>query len=184
MDLDIALELFGLVLLCGVFVLTIWLGVVDWRTGRLPNPLVAVLATLITGMLLVEFALEARAGCRLSDLVGECVDGFSRSLGVSVLLVAAGFSGPLLMLNLMSPASMGFGDVKLAFVLSGVLGLRWWSVLPSPLFVGVGALSVGLILGLVSGLIFRRGEDRVPLGPGLIAGVWLVGLALAIAGLR
>lgn len=99
-----------------------------------------------------------------------------------MLLSGAGFGGPLLLLNLVSPVSVGFGDVKLALVLGSLLGVRGWSVLPSGVAVGVGALLVGMSAALVLALVFRRGEKSAPLGPGLVVGAWLVFAVVAVGG--
>ncbi len=49
-------------------------------------------------------------------------------LVLSLLLIPAAlaFAGPLLLLHLVSPAAMGFGDVKAGIVLGYALGLVHW----------------------------------------------------------
>lgn len=69
------------------------------------------------------------------------------------------------------PAGMGFGDVKLAGVLGGLLGYLSWSALV------VGAFA-GFLLGAVVGaaIIAARHGDRktvIPFGPFMIAGAVL-----------
>ena len=72
-------------------------------------------------------------------------------------------------LHLVSPRSMGFGDVKLAFVLGLVLGWLGW-----------GELVLGLFLGFLYGAVVgiaahrpaapRRERTTCPFGPFLAAG--------------
>ena len=66
------------------------------------------------------------------------------------------------------PAGMGFGDVKLSFVLGGLLGYLSWSAF------AVGAFG-GFLLGSLGGLVLlaaRRGtrKSEIPYGPYMIAG--------------
>jgi leader peptidase (prepilin peptidase)/N-methyltransferase len=84
-------------------------------------------------------------------------------------LVGAGIAfGVLLVVHLISPASMGFGDVRLSFILGLFLGWLGLSHVVAGLFLGfaLGALiGVGLMLGK------RRGrKDSVPFGPFLAGG--------------
>ncbi len=74
----------------------------------------------------------------------------------------------LLVVHLISPASMGFGDVRLAFILGLFLGWFDLSHVAIGLFVGfaLGAI-VGLGLMLFGG---RSGKDSVSFGPFLAAG--------------
>ena len=74
----------------------------------------------------------------------------------------------LLVVHLISPASMGFGDVRLAFILGLFLGWFDLSHVAIGLFVGfaLGAI-VGVGLMLFGG---RTRKDSVPFGPFLAAG--------------
>lgn len=76
--------------------------------------------------------------------------------------------GALLVLHVISPSGMGFGDVKLAFVLG--LALAW---------LGWGDLVVGFFLSFVYGAVVsfvlvaaraRGRRDHIPFGPFLAAG--------------
>jgi leader peptidase (prepilin peptidase) / N-methyltransferase len=69
------------------------------------------------------------------------------------------------------PAGMGFGDVKLAFILGGMLGYLSWRAF------GVGAFA-GFLLGALGGIVVlatRRGNRKtaIPFGPYMIAGAML-----------
>ena len=84
------------------------------------------------------------------------------------LLGAAGAWALLLLVHLISPTGMGFGDVRLSFVLGLFLG--WLSL---------GHVAIGLFLGFVLGAVVGMGlvilagrnrKDAVPFGPFLAAG--------------
>ena len=71
-------------------------------------------------------------------------------------------------LHLVSPRAMGFGDVRLAFLLG--LDLGW---------LGAGEVVLGLLLGFVYGAVIgllliatgvRSRRDHIPFGPFLAAG--------------
>ena len=177
MGLDTALGVAMVLLVVAAAVVSLWLARVDWLTGRLPNRLVGGLLLVTVGLAVFELIAESRAGCRLVDVGGVCSSSGS-STAATMLLSGAGFGGPLLLLNLVSPVSVGFGDVKLALVLGSLLGVRGWSVLSSGVAVGVGAL----LVGMSAALVFRRGEKSAPLGPGLVVGAWLVFAVVAVGG--
>ena len=83
-------------------------------------------------------------------------------IGVSgAALGALAMSGPLLAMHLAVPASIGFGDVKLAAVAGAALGLV------DPV-AGLVALAIGSGLAAVMGVAGRR--RTVAFGPGLLAG--------------
>jgi leader peptidase (prepilin peptidase)/N-methyltransferase len=77
----------------------------------------------------------------------------------------------LLIIHLISPSGMGFGDVRLSFLLGLFLGWLSYSHVISGLFLGflLGAL-VGLVL---VALRLRSRTDHVPFGPFLAAGAAL-----------
>jgi leader peptidase (prepilin peptidase) / N-methyltransferase len=75
-------------------------------------------------------------------------------------------------LHLVSPRSMGFGDVKLAFVLGLVLGWLGWSELVLGLFCG---FLTGAVVGTVLIALRHRGrKDHLPFGPFLAFGTMVV----------
>lgn len=74
-------------------------------------------------------------------------------------------------LALIYPAGMGMGDVKLAFILGGVLAYLSWQAF------AVGAFG-GFLLGSLGGIVLlasRRGNRKsaIPFGPYMIAGALL-----------
>ncbi len=132
------------------------LSIIDLEHFLLPNRIVYPLA-LATVVLLTLAALG---------------DGDWGALGRAVLGGVAGMV-TLGVLHLASPRSMGFGDVKLAFVLGLALGWLGWGELVLGLFCGFLA---GALVGVVLIALRRRGrKDHLPFGPFLAFGT-IVGL--------
>jgi leader peptidase (prepilin peptidase)/N-methyltransferase len=92
---------------------------------------------------------------------------------VSMLAGAAAMTAPLLVLHLISPRSMGFGDVKVALVLGAALGTVAWQL-------GLLALCAAAGLGATVGL--ARRSATIAFGPFLVAGVAvaLIGYAFGL----
>jgi leader peptidase (prepilin peptidase)/N-methyltransferase len=127
------------------------LSIIDLRLFLLPNRILFPLA----GASVVLLGVAAVAD---GDL-----DPFVRALVCAVASFAA-FTA----LHLVSPRAMGFGDVKLAFVLGLYLG-----------WLGAGETVLGLFLGFLFGAVVgvvllatgvRGRKDHVPFGPFLAAG--------------
>ena len=95
------------------------------------------------------------------------VDGDGGRLGRALLGGAAAWA-LLLLVHLVSPGGMGFGDVRLSFVLGLMLGWLSFSHVVVGVFLGflLGAV-VGLGLVVVGG---RSRKDAVPFGPFLAVG--------------
>jgi leader peptidase (prepilin peptidase)/N-methyltransferase len=79
----------------------------------------------------------------------------------------------LLVVHLASPRGMGFGDVRLSFILGLFLG--WLDPWVGHVFLG---LFLGFLLGSVTGLVLiamrrRDRKDHIPFGPFLAAGAVL-----------
>src|SRR5262249_54181065 len=75
-------------------------------------------------------------------------------------------------LHLLSPRSMGFGDVELAFVLGLVLRWLGWGARVLGLFCGFLA---GAVVGLALIVVRHRGrKDHLPFGPFLAFGTLVV----------
>lgn len=86
-------------------------------------------------------------------------------LDISATAVASGAvigGGSLLALHLVSPASLGFGDVKAAATGGGLIGIV------EPLAVPV-VLAVAAVLTAMAAIVLRR--RSLPFGPGLVIGV-------------
>ena len=125
---------------------------VDWRSRRIPDLLV-VLGSIPPLLVLL--------------LAGDPTLLASVALGTAVMAV------PLLLLHLVAPAAMGFGDVKLAAVLGATLG-----VVDAEL--AVPALAIASGLTLVAAVWERR--SAIAFGPGLVTGSALALGAGAIGG--
>jgi len=127
------------------------LSVIDLRHFLLPNRIIYP----VTGASVVALALAAVA----EDDPGAIV---------RALACAAGAFAVFLVLHVVSPRAMGFGDVRLAFLLG--LDLGW---------LGVGEVVLGLLLGFLYGAAVgvvllavgaRSRRDHIPFGPFLAAG--------------
>ena len=128
--------------------------VVDVEQRRLPDAwLIAAMVGLAT-TLAVDSAVGAAngSGVRLLDVAGGAI----------------AMAVPVLILHLVSPASMGFGDVKAAVVLGAAVGTVEWRL-------GAVALCLAAAAGATLGLATRR--RTIPFGPFLVAGAWFVLIA-------
>lgn len=131
------------------------LSIVDFRSYRLPDRILGPL----TALALVSFAAVA--------LIEGAGDDFMRAVEAGVAATLA-----LGLLHLAYPRGLGFGDVKLAFVLGLVTGWVSWGAVALALFV---AAAVGAIFGVAGAVIAGepvRGR-RMPFGPFLGAGALL-----------
>ena len=118
--------------------------IVDARSGRIPDRL--VIAALMPILAVVMSSAIAGSGVPV--------------LG-AVVLGSVAFGGPILIVHLVSPNSLGFGDVKLAAALGAALGL----IEPG---LGLVALCVASAATAAVGLLRRR--RSLPFGPGLVLG--------------
>jgi leader peptidase (prepilin peptidase)/N-methyltransferase len=72
------------------------------------------------------------------------------------------------LLHLVSPRSMGFGDVKLSFSLGFALGWLSWEELVLGLFL---AFLYGAVIGIILMIVRRRDRKAaIPFGPFMAAG--------------
>ena len=131
------------------------LSVIDLEHFLLPNRIVYPLAV---GMLAL-LALAAVGDDAWGAFGRAVLGGFAATVTLGVL-------------HLVSPRSMGFGDVKLAFVLGLVLGWLGWSELVLGLFCGFLA---GAVVGIALIAVRHRGrKDHLPFGPFLAFGTLVV----------
>jgi leader peptidase (prepilin peptidase)/N-methyltransferase len=127
------------------------LSVIDLEHFLLPNRIVYPMAAVMVLLLALAALGEGDGGALLRAVLG----------GVAAFVA-------MLVLHLISPRSMGFGDVKLAFVLGLDLGWLGWGEVVLGLFLG---FLFGAIVGVVLIVLRRRGrKDHVPFGPFLAAG--------------
>jgi leader peptidase (prepilin peptidase)/N-methyltransferase len=134
------------------------LSVIDLDTFLLPNVITYPLAGALLALLGVAAAVRADPGAWVRAVAGG----------------AAAF-GFFLVVHLISPRGMGFGDVKLSFSLGAALG--WLS--GGHVFVG---LFLGFLLGALVGMALivagrRSRRQHIPFGPFLAAGTILGVLA-------
>lgn len=136
------------------------LGAVDLASHRLPDRVTYPAAAVAASALLVDATVHGTWGAL-----------------VRAALAAAAAFGVAALAASISPAGLGFGDVKLLGLLGLLLG-----------WVGWGTLLTGVFLGLLTGtlvslalLVGRRvgWRSAVPFGPPLLIGAVL---ALALAG--
>lgn len=138
------------------------LAVVDWRTRLLPTRLIAPTYAVTAGLVLATW------------LAGSLLDGgFDTGPLVRALVGWAGAGGLYLLLWLVHPRGMGYGDVRLSGVLGIVLGYAGWA----ELVVGVyGGFLLGGVLGGVLSLLRRVDRTGYPFGPFMLLGA-LAGLS-------
>lgn len=136
-----------LVLAGGLVVLSL----IDLDTFLLPNRIVYPLTIVVTVLFGVAGAVDGGVG------------DFRRALLCGLVVFAV-----FLLLHLISPRGMGFGDVKFSFVLGVALG--WVS--PATAFLGI---FMGFLLGSVVGIGLiatkvKTRKDHVPFGPFMALG--------------
>jgi len=146
-----SLQLVAFMVLAGI---SIALSAIDLETRRLPNPI--VLFGFVAGVVLLVPAILLAGRPEL------------------LLSAAAGAAGSFLfylLLAIISPRGMGFGDVKLAGVLGLYLGALGWAQLA----VGVlAAFAVGAVAGAITLIVRRSVKDRsLPFGPWMFVGAWI-----------
>jgi leader peptidase (prepilin peptidase) / N-methyltransferase len=127
------------------------LSVIDLEHFLLPNRIIYPVAAASTVLLAIAAVVDSDG------------DAFLRALACG-----AGAFAVFAALHLVSPRAMGFGDVRLAFLLG--LDLGW---------LGAGEVVLGLLLGFVYGAVIgllliatgvRSRRDHIPFGPFLAAG--------------
>ena len=125
--------------------------VIDVDERRLPDALVAgALAALI-------------ATLAIGTAIGR--PGDVNHTIFSMVAGAIAMALPVLALHLVSPASMGFGDVKAAAVLGAAVGTVDWRL-------GAVALCIAALCGATIGVVTRR--RTIAFGPFLVFGAWCV----------
>jgi leader peptidase (prepilin peptidase)/N-methyltransferase len=134
---------------------------VDHRERRLPDGL--VVAALAGAVITTVVTLAVGPTGELADQRGR------GPLVADVALGALAVGLPLLLAHLVSPAGMGFGDVKAGAVLGAVVGLVAWELALSALVLAAG-------FGAAVGTLTRA--RTIPFGVALVAG-GAVALALA-----
>ncbi|MEV6944074.1 A24 family peptidase [Streptomyces sp. NPDC051172] len=138
------------------------LTLVDHRVHRLPDVLTLPLAATTAALLGIAAALPSATGSWPTALLG------GPALGSAYLV-----------LFLVHPSGMGFGDVKLALALGTALGWYGWQILLTGAFAG---LLYGSVYGFGMVLARRAGrKSAIPLGPFMIGGAFTGLLLGAVA---
>lgn len=139
---------------------------IDLRTLIVPTRLVwPAFAVAVAGCIAIALGL-GEAGWLVSAVIG-----------------VATFAGPLFVLWWLHPRGMGFGDVRLAVLLGWIIGFEAG---PGGHFIAVYGVIVafvlssflGILLGVVSAMAQVRALRKVPFGPTLAAGSFLVCLGI------
>lgn len=136
------------------------LSIVDLAEHRLPNAVV----------------FPALAGVAVLLVVASAATGTWMAL-LWALAGAAAMFAVYLLLALISPSSMGMGDVKLALVIGLLLG---WFGLSTWLLGLLAAFVIGGVIAIIA-LVLRRVTLRgsIPFGPSMLAGALI---AVLVAG--
>jgi leader peptidase (prepilin peptidase)/N-methyltransferase len=106
------------------------------------------------------------------SLVAAAIAG-EWSLLLSAVVGVATLAGPLFLIWFALPASMGFGDVRLAVLLGWTLGFYAGTRPIAAVFLVVCCFVLASVIGLVVGIVAlgaRGRKAQVPFGPALIAG--------------
>jgi leader peptidase (prepilin peptidase)/N-methyltransferase len=136
------------------------LAAVDLATHRLPDRVTAPAVAVSAGALLLDAAVHGTWPALLRAALAGAV-----AFAVAALAAA------------ISPAGLGFGDVKLLGLLGLLLGWPGWGVLLTGVFLG---LLTGAVVSLGLLAVRRVGwRTAIPFGPPLLAGA---AAALALAG--
>ena len=134
--------------------ISVVLTVIDIDSHKLPNLIVLPSYIVVAALLLIA-----------SVIYGDFSQLLRAAIGGAALFAA------YLIMALVYPGGMGFGDVKLAGVIGLLLGFLGWGTLV------VGAFSAFLLGGLfgIALLVLRRANRKsgIPFGPWMLAGAWL-----------
>jgi leader peptidase (prepilin peptidase) / N-methyltransferase len=151
---EVAASVLVLVAFLYLVAISVVLGLIDIDVHKLPNRIVLP-SYLVIGALLTGAAA-----------LGNDWGALLRAAGGLAALWAL-----YLVLALVYPGGMGFGDVKLAGLLGAYLGWVGWGAL------AVGAFAAFLLGGLFAiALVLARRAHRtsgIPFGPWMLAGAWV-----------
>jgi len=127
------------------------LSIIDLEHFILPNRIIYPVDIALVVLLAGASAVEHDWGA------------FARALAGGAAAFAVFF-----VIHLVSPRGMGFGDVRLSFLLGLALGWLGWGEVAGGLFAG---FLYGAVVGLVLIAVGRRGwRQHIPFGPFLAAG--------------
>jgi leader peptidase (prepilin peptidase)/N-methyltransferase len=148
---DGRLEVVPLLLLAAGLVVVAF---VDLDTLRIPDRLNVRLTAAVVAATVVVSLVRGEPGWLTAALLGGL--GYAAFLGV---------------FHLVYPAGMGFGDVKLAFVLGWATA---WVDLRLTMYAALGAALLGSVIGVAVAVARRDRRAAFPYGPSLCLATWLV----------
>ncbi|MGQ0744402.1 MAG: prepilin peptidase [Acidimicrobiales bacterium] len=130
------------------------ISLIDLEHHIIPNRIVYPTIFLAVPLVVAAAALDGNWGHLKSALLG------------------AGIAwGSMLVIHLISPGGMGFGDVRLSFILGLFLGWNGLAEVLIGLFLG---FLLGAVIGMaLIGLKLKTRKDHIPFGPFLAAGAAL-----------
>ena len=151
----------ALVVLLPLVPIGVALAVIDWHTTLLPTRIIAPTYGLVVAAALLAGALDGDRDPVVRAALGWAVMG-----------------GFFLVLWLIYPRGLGYGDVRLAGVLGIALGYVGWSTLVVGMY---GAFLIGGLGGALLGLLRLVDRKRFPFGPfmlvaavlGVVLGPWI-----------
>ncbi|MGK0276418.1 MAG: leader peptidase (prepilin peptidase)/N-methyltransferase [Ilumatobacter sp.] len=115
-----------------------------------PAAMVDIIERRLPNQIIVASALTLAIGLALSS---------SSALASNVALGVVVLAGPLLLMHLASPRSMGFGDVKMAMVLGAAVGAVHWQL---------ALVTIALAAGASATVALFRRMSEIAFGPGLV----------------
>jgi leader peptidase (prepilin peptidase)/N-methyltransferase len=131
--------------------ISVALTVIDLRVRRLPNATVLPSYPVVLALLVLSAAIDGDWAALVRSLIGGAV-----------------LFGFYFLLAFIYPAGMGFGDVKLAGIIGGVLAYLSWGTLVIGTFAG---FFLGAVAGLALMAVKRAGrKTAIPFGPWMLAG--------------
>lgn len=133
----------------------IWLSIVDVREQRLPNKI-----------------LWPATGAILVLLICQALEDFTLEKITQALIVAGALFLVFAILRLISPSSLGFGDVKLSLSIGLILGWQAWQ---DAVLAVLLAFVLGAVFSVVALLTKRLTlKSHIAFGPFMVAGALLM----------
>lgn len=135
----------ALIVLLPLVPIGVALAVIDWHTTLLPTRIIAPTYGLVVACILIAGAVDGDRDPVIRSAIGWAVMG-----------------GFFLVLWLVYPRGLGYGDVRLSGVLGLALGYLGWATLVIGMY---GAFLIGGIGGALLGALKIVNRKRFPFGP-------------------
>lgn len=135
----------ALIVLLPLIPIGVALAVIDWHTTLLPTRIIAPTYGLVVGCVLLAGLVESDRDPVIRSAIGWTVMG-----------------GFFLILWLVYPRGLGYGDVRLSGVLGLALGYLGWATLVIGMY---GAFLIGGLGGALLGALKIVNRKRFPFGP-------------------